>query len=130
MVGTKDADNVAYSRKGGVISKDEHENFLAPEKEWKWILCRQSSKTHTITVPSQNRYIFFKGQKRLIKDKRDLEYFSNSHQFLEISDDEEVIVTETPRKPTNANPIPSPEVKVEVKKIKRGRPKKDIEVIE
>lgn len=125
MIGTKDKGNVKYTQTGGVISKDEHERHLAPKKEWVWILCRQSSETHNYTAPSQNRYIFFKGQKRLIKDKRDIEHFKNNPRFLELNENDEVVVTKTPGKPTNQNPIPSPKVEVEIRRTsKRGRPKK------
>lgn len=122
-------DNLEYIKNQmNVNPLNNHIKFLSPEKQWSWFICKALANPYSYISPvSLNKYWFFRGQKRLIKDIRDLEHFRlRTDLFREIKDNEEIIITKEKVEPTLENPIPSPKIMVDVYLKKKGhKPKKE-----
>lgn len=71
---------------GLIVSKDFHENYLADKPVW--FVCTSDAICQRYSTPAGNTYKFFRGQARLVKDKRDIEYFRSSKIVVEVSADE------------------------------------------
>ena len=50
----------------------------------KWILCKHKGYVLNIIAPSNNKYKFYSGRPLLIKNKEDIEYFSNHDNYVSV----------------------------------------------
>lgn len=107
------------------LKKDDHEEFLAPEKQWTNFIHNASATSVRYETPSGNSYRFFKGKALLIKDRRDIEHFKKtSHIFQIVRADEEVVLEETGE---DKGPIPAKSVTAKIKKKVKKNSKKSLE---